>query len=164
MRSINPSTGEFIKEYPPHSNDEAATIISQTQDTWSNWNQSGFQERSSLMHRTAVILREDKEALAQLMTLEMGKIISEARAEIEKCAWVCEYYAEKAEAFLADEVVETNASRSFVSYAPIGIVLADHGTAIQRLDTIIIAVDDPATASRGHPSVSCARSHGKAQE
>jgi succinate-semialdehyde dehydrogenase/glutarate-semialdehyde dehydrogenase len=76
------------------------------------------------MHRTAVILREDKEALAQLMTLEMGKIISEARAEIEKCAWVCEYYAEKAEAFLADEVVETNASRSFVSYAPIGIVLA----------------------------------------
>ncbi|NQT62033.1 MAG: NAD-dependent succinate-semialdehyde dehydrogenase [Candidatus Marinimicrobia bacterium] len=124
MRSINPSSGEFIKEYLTHSNDEATAIISQTQDAWSNWKQSGFQERSALMLRAAAILREDKEALALLMSLEMGKVIHEARAEIEKCAWVCEFYAEKAESFLADEMVETNASRSFVSFAPIGIVLA----------------------------------------
>ena len=76
------------------------------------------------MMRAAAILREDQAALAQLMTLEMGKVIHEARAEIEKCAWVCEFYAENAESFLADEMVETNASKSFISFEPLGIVLA----------------------------------------
>ncbi len=83
------------------------------------WKSTDFQLRSRLMKRSANMLREEKEALAQLMTLEMGKIIAEARAEIEKCAWVCEFYAEHAEAFLADELVETNASKGFVSFEPI---------------------------------------------
>jgi succinate-semialdehyde dehydrogenase/glutarate-semialdehyde dehydrogenase len=76
------------------------------------------------MHRVAQVLRENKEDYARLMSLEMGKVISGARAEIEKCAWVCDYYAENAESFLADEIVETNASRSLITYEPIGIVLA----------------------------------------
>ncbi|MBC8375481.1 MAG: NAD-dependent succinate-semialdehyde dehydrogenase [FCB group bacterium] len=124
MKSINPASGEFIKEYLPHSNDETTATISQSQETWLKWKHSGFQQRSVLMLRAAAVLREDREALALLMTLEMGKVIHEARAEIEKCAWVCEFYAEKAESFLADEMVETNASKSFVCFAPIGIVLA----------------------------------------
>ena len=124
MRSINPSSGEFIKEYLTHSNDEASAIISHTQETWRQWKQSEFHQRSANMLLAANILRQDKEALAHLMTLEMGKVIHEARAEIEKCAWVCEFYADNAEAFLADEIVETNASRSFVSFESLGIVLA----------------------------------------
>ncbi len=124
MRSFNPTSGELIKEYSDHTSEEAATIINQTQDSWHNWKLTGYQERSELMFTAASLLRKDKETLAHLMTQEMGKVIHEAHAEIEKCAWVCDYYAENAESFLADERVETNASNSFVSYTPIGIVLA----------------------------------------
>ena len=124
MRSVNPCTGELIQKYPFHSNEEASAIILKTGNAWIKWKSTDFQLRSRLMKRSANILRAEKEALAQLMTLEMGKIIAEARAEIEKCAWVCEFYAEHAEAFLADELVETNASKSFVSFEPIGTVLA----------------------------------------
>ena len=124
MRSVNPCTGELIQEYPLHSNEEASAIILKTGNAWIKWKSTDFQLRSRLMKRSANILRAEKEALAQLMTLEMGKIIAEAKAEIEKCAWVCEFYAEHAEAFLADELVETNASKSFVSFEPIGTVLA----------------------------------------
>ncbi|MBT4035104.1 MAG: NAD-dependent succinate-semialdehyde dehydrogenase, partial [Candidatus Marinimicrobia bacterium] len=76
------------------------------------------------MHTAASVLRNEKDDLARLMALEMGKVIHEAQAEIEKCAWVCDFYADNAKAFLADEIVGTNASKSFVSFEPIGIVLA----------------------------------------
>ena len=124
MRSLNPSSGTFIKEYTPHSDAEVGSIIESTHATWKDWRQSTFQRRSELMLNAGCELRKEKEGLAQLMALEMGKIIAEARAEIEKCAWVCEFYAEHAESYLADEMVETNASKSFVSFEPIGIVLA----------------------------------------
>ncbi len=124
MKSINPATGKLIQEYPVHSSDNATAIIAKTQETWENWKTTNFEHRSSLMHNTAAVLRKDKEEFARLMSLEMGKIIGEARAEIEKCAWVCDFYADNAESFLADEIVATNASKSFVSFEPIGIVLA----------------------------------------
>lgn len=95
-----------------------------SQNAWKAWRGSTFEDRSRLMHKAAAVLRADKETLAQLMTLEMGKTISEARAEIEKCDWVCEFYAKKAETFLADELVETNASKSFISFEPLGVLLA----------------------------------------
>ena len=124
MKSINPATGKLIRSYPPHTNEEANEIIGKTGEAWVDWKSTDFGLRSRKMKQTATILREQNEVLAQLMTLEMGKVIHEARAEIEKCAWVCEFYADNAESFLADEMVETNASKSFVSFEPLGIVLA----------------------------------------
>lgn len=124
MESINPATCQHIKSYNLHSNEEAIGIIAYTQQAWINWKTTSFSLRSKKMKLAASILRDQKEDLAQLMTLEMGKAIHESRAEIEKCAWVCEFYADNAESFLADEIVETNASKSFVSFEPLGIVLA----------------------------------------
>jgi len=124
MRSINPSNGELIQAYLAHSDAHASAIITNTYKAWSNWKNTTMQTRSDHLLQVATILKAEKEALAQLMVLEMGKILSEARAEIEKCAWVCEFYAEKAESFLADELVETNASKSFVSFEPLGVILA----------------------------------------
>ncbi|MBT4033132.1 MAG: NAD-dependent succinate-semialdehyde dehydrogenase [Candidatus Marinimicrobia bacterium] len=124
MRSINPSSGMLINDYASHSTSETSKIITSTNETWIMWRKTSFQQRSRLMHNAASVLRNEKEDLARLMSLEMGKVLHEAAAEIEKCAWVCEYYADHAESFLADEIVETNASKSFVSFAPIGIVLA----------------------------------------
>ena len=124
MKSINPATGELIRKYETHSNEQALSIVSKSGEAWIDWKSTDFSLRSKKMKRAAFILREQNEELAQLMTLEMGKVIHEARAEIEKCAWVCEFYADNAESFLADEMVETNASKSFVSFEPLGIVLA----------------------------------------
>ncbi len=124
MRAVNPSSGELIGEFQPHSRADVHAIIKDTQDTWLTWKASTFNQRSMLMHATATVLHNDKETLAQLMSVEMGKVSSEARAEIEKCAWVCDYYADNAETFLADEPVDTSATKSFVSFEPIGIVLA----------------------------------------
>ncbi len=76
------------------------------------------------MMNAAEVLRKNKEDYSRLMTLEMGKPISQSRAEVDKCAWVCEYYAENAEKFLSDELIETDASKSFVTFQPLGIVLA----------------------------------------
>ena len=124
MKSINPATGKLIGEYPVYSNDETTDIISKTQETWASWKVTDFEQRSILMHTAASVLRNEKDDLARVMALEMGKVMHEAQAEIEKCAWVCDFYADNAKAFLADEIVETNASKSFVSFEPIGIVLA----------------------------------------
>ena len=124
MKSINPATGKLIGEYPVYSNDETTDIISKTQATWASWKVTDFEQRSILMHSAASVLRNEKDDLARVMALEMGKVMHEAQAEIEKCAWVCDFYADNAKAFLADEIVGTNASKSFVSFEPIGIVLA----------------------------------------
>ncbi len=124
MRSINPASGEIIQEYSMHSEDAVSAIILKTQDAFNSWKAISFEQRSVLMKHLARILRDDKEELAHLMALEMGKILKEGLAEIEKCAWVCEFYAEKADSFLSDELVETNASKSFISFEPLGIVLA----------------------------------------
>ncbi|MEA3285914.1 MAG: NAD-dependent succinate-semialdehyde dehydrogenase [Candidatus Marinimicrobia bacterium] len=124
MRAVNPATGQLIKEYQNHSAEAVNTIIDQTHRTWQSWKTTDFNHRRKLMHRAAQVLRDNLEEYATLMTLEMGKVITGARAEVEKCAWVCDYYAEHAESFLKDEMVETTASKSFISYEPIGIVLA----------------------------------------
>ncbi|MCP4566904.1 MAG: NAD-dependent succinate-semialdehyde dehydrogenase, partial [FCB group bacterium] len=88
------------------------------------WRETSFEHRSKLMFKTAETLRRNIDEYAEMMTLEMGKIITESRAEIEKSAWVCDYYAENTEKFLSDEVIETDASKSFVAFQPLGVVLA----------------------------------------
>ncbi|MCF7823752.1 MAG: NAD-dependent succinate-semialdehyde dehydrogenase [Candidatus Marinimicrobia bacterium] len=124
MRAINPSSGRLIKEFTTHSPEEALGITECTHEAWLKWKHTDFRHRQHLMHQAAEVLRNNKETYARLMSTEMGKVIQGARAEVEKCAWVCDYYADQAESFLADEIVTTNASRSFVSFEPLGVVLA----------------------------------------
>ncbi|MBN2227451.1 MAG: NAD-dependent succinate-semialdehyde dehydrogenase [candidate division Zixibacteria bacterium] len=124
LKVINPATNEIVKEYDEHTPEEVADIIGKVQDAFIRWRQTDFTHRKSLMHKAAEVLRKNKNQYARTMTMEMGKTITEARAEVEKCAWVCDYYADHAEEFLADDIVETDASRSLVAFEPIGIVLA----------------------------------------
>ncbi len=124
MKSINPANGQIIAEYAEHSSDEVFQIIGEVNQTFLNWREVPFQIRSEHMHRAAQVLRDKKEEYARLMSMEMGKVIKESRAEIEKCAWVCDFYADHARSFLEDEYIESDASRSFVSFEPLGTILA----------------------------------------
>ncbi len=124
MKAINPSNNLLIKEYDEHSLEDLRKIINLVQEEYHSWKQVSFVQRAALMRRAAQILREKRDQFAELITQEMGKIIRESRAEVEKCAWVCDYYAENAEIFLQEEIVETDASKSYVAFEPLGIVLA----------------------------------------
>jgi succinate-semialdehyde dehydrogenase / glutarate-semialdehyde dehydrogenase len=120
----NPATAETIRSYEYMPEAEVEKRIIRANEVYAAWRKTGMSRRAELMAKAAAILRDGKEKYARLMSLEMGKPIREARGEVEKCAWVCDYYAENAAAFLADETVGTDASHSFVSYQPIGVVLA----------------------------------------
>ena len=124
LRSINPTNNELIKSYDEMSSNESANIISLVNDEFNHWKQTSFLYRSELMKNAAGILRKNSNDYAVLMTYEMGKPVAQARAEVEKCVWVCEYYADNAEKFLVDEVIKTEATKSFVSYQPLGVILA----------------------------------------
>ncbi|MEW5924214.1 MAG: NAD-dependent succinate-semialdehyde dehydrogenase [Candidatus Zixiibacteriota bacterium] len=124
MKAINPATDEIIWDYPEHTVADVHDIIGMTDEAQKNWRTTTFAHRSQLMHQAAVVLRENVDKYARLITIEMGKIINESKAEVEKCAWVCDYYADNAEKFLADEMVQTDGSRSFVAFEPLGVVLA----------------------------------------
>jgi len=124
MRAVNPATGKVLKEYSEMTASEVVEQIDRTQAAYLSWRQTPSGFRSGLLEEAGLILRMQKEVLASLMTEEMGKPIVEARGEIEKCAWVCDFYAENTRDFLAPEMVETTASKSFVTFQPLGIVLA----------------------------------------
>ena len=124
IASINPATGETLKTFDALSDAAIAQKIEQTDRAFRHYRHTPFADRAQWMQRAAAILEERKAEFGKLMTLEMGKPIKAAIAEVEKSAWVCRFYAENAEAFLADVAIETDASRSFVRYQPIGIVLA----------------------------------------
>ena len=124
LKSINPAKLQVLKTYPPMQISQVNKIIDLTNNAFERWKETSFSNRSKLMMKAADVLRKKKEEYSNLMTLEMGKPIAQSRAEVEKCAWVCEYYAENAEKFLSDELIETDASKSFVTFQPLGIVLA----------------------------------------
>jgi len=124
MKAINPATGELITDYKEHTDDQVKEILNKVDIEFKKWKQTDFTYRSRLMHKAADVLRKNINNYARTITLEMGKPITESRAEIEKCAWVCEYYANNAELFLTDEIIESDASKSFVAFQPIGTVLA----------------------------------------
>jgi succinate-semialdehyde dehydrogenase/glutarate-semialdehyde dehydrogenase len=126
IASINPATGETIRTFPPHTEAAIEEILERSANTFKEFGRTSFEDRAEKMIRAAEILedKDQKKKLSLLMTSEMGKPIKAAIAEVEKCAWVCRYYAENAERFLADEVIETNASRSYIHYQPLGTVLA----------------------------------------
>ncbi len=124
MRAINPKNNRLIKEYPEHTEEDVKKIIGLVQNAQQMWQNVPFEERAQKMHKAAQILRTRKEEFARLISDEMGKIIRESRAEVEKCAWVCDYYADHAQEFLADEHVSTDATESYVAFDPLGVVLA----------------------------------------
>ena len=124
IQSINPATEEVIETFKSYSAAEVNQALEQVHKAFLHWRETTFAERGSTLHRVASYLREHKVELARLATLEMGKPIIESEAEVEKCAWNCDYYADNAEKFLADEQVTSNASESYVSYLPLGVILA----------------------------------------
>lgn len=124
LTSINPSNNKVLKQYDEMTTEQSYGIISLAHHTFLEWKETSFTHRSELMKKAAKVLRQNSEEYSVLMTMEMGKPIAQSRAEVEKCAWVCDYYAENAEKFLTDEIVKTEASKSFVSYQPLGVVLA----------------------------------------
>lgn len=124
LKSFNPATGKLIKEYPEMNSEQVSEIIKYADASFHSWKKISFDERSELMINAANVLRRNKNDLGKIITLEMGKPIAQSIAEIEKCGWVCDYYAENAERFLTDELIKTEASKSFVAFQPIGVVLA----------------------------------------
>jgi succinate-semialdehyde dehydrogenase/glutarate-semialdehyde dehydrogenase len=121
---INPATGEKTNSFEAMSSAEVQAILEKCAAAQRAWAKTSFSERSRCMQSVAHILRTHKESCARLMVQEMGKIYTQGVAEVEKCAWACDYYAEHAEAFLANEEVPTEAEHSFVTYKPLGVVLA----------------------------------------
>lgn len=124
MRSINPANGQEIKSYNEQTPEQSDQIIEGVFDAWIEWKNTTFEQRSALMLKAAEILEERKSEFGLLITREMGKIIGEAVAEVEKSAWVCRYYAENAANILKEEIIESDAKNSFVAFEPLGPVLA----------------------------------------
>ena len=124
LQSINPFSQETIKEYNEHSVNDINDIITKCNSAFLEWKHTTFKHRSELILNVALLLRKNIINYSKLMTMEMGKPIKESRAEIEKCAWLCEYYAENGEGFLTQQIVKTDASKSYVTFQPLGLILA----------------------------------------
>ena len=121
--SVNPATGEKIAEYPYLTDADAAALVDRAAAAFGPWRRTPYAERGARLHSAAAVLRRRRDTLAELIAREMGKPIREGRAEVEKCAWVCEYYAENIEAFMKDEAVDTGNQKSFVTLQPLGVIL-----------------------------------------
>jgi len=124
MKSINPFNNQLIKEYPEMSTEKVESSIEKAHIEWQHWKTTSFNMRSRLMLQLANELRTYKEKYAAIVTDEMGKPIGESLAEVEKSAWVCEYYAQEAPRMLQDEQIISDATNSFVSFESLGVVLA----------------------------------------
>ncbi len=124
IHSINPATEEIIGSYQLHSGEQIEKILLEAQEAFYMWRTESFPTRSGYMKKAASYLRQNSPRLASLMTAEMGKPIVESEAEVEKCAWNCDYYAENAERMLRDEARVSNATESYIQYTPLGNILA----------------------------------------
>jgi succinate-semialdehyde dehydrogenase/glutarate-semialdehyde dehydrogenase len=124
MRAVNPTTGEVLREYAEHDRSEVDRRLAGALQAFQAWRRTPLSERGERLRAAAAVLRRDRDPLSRLMTLEMGKPIAQAEAEVDKCAWVCEHYAEHGGEYLADEEIATDASRSLVRLDPLGVVLA----------------------------------------
>ena len=122
--ATDPATGKKVRSYKIISNKQLNKSIYAAEAAFRSWSQTEIEERARLLREAARILGEEQDALAMLITREMGKLLRDAKAEVEKCAWVCLYYAQNAERFLRDEFIATEASKSYISYRPLGPILA----------------------------------------
>src|SRR6184192_3603039 len=124
IATINPTTGEKLKEFSPFDGAEIEKRLKRAEDTFRKYRRTTFAERSELLHAVTELLFQEKQTLAEIITLEMGKLFRDSVAEIEKCARGCRFYAENGERFLEDEAAQTDAAESYVQYQPLGPVLA----------------------------------------
>ena len=124
LKSVNPATGEEMEAFPPLDGGAVEAALGRAEEGARAWAATTAAQRGALLIALGRLLEERREALARLVTEEMGKLLAEARAEVDKCAWACDYFAAQGEAFLADEALPSDASRSLVTYQPLGTVLA----------------------------------------
>lgn len=124
LESVNPTTGETLETFTEHSGEDVTAALAEVDEAYQEWKLTDFGTRASLMIAAGAVLRDRSAEFARLMALEMGKPVREGRAEVEKCAWVCDYYAENAQRFLSAEEARSDAARSYVTFKPLGIILA----------------------------------------
>ena len=122
--SLNPATGRLLQLHDSWNDPHLRQALEQTRDAQRTWGQTPIAARSGIMFKAASLLRERSDEYAQTITQEMGKLLAEARAEVEKCAATCEYFAQHAEEFLRPEVIASDAGHSHVEYRPLGVVFA----------------------------------------
>lgn len=123
MQSINPYTNQLLFEHKECSANEIHQAIEKSHKAFSYWRKTSFEERAKKIMKVAEFIQKEKNEFAKVMTLEMGKPISQSIAEIEKCIWVCEYYAKNAKEFLAPKFIETDAKKSYICYDSLGVIL-----------------------------------------
>lgn len=123
FRSINPATGEIRNEFAPWTSQQVDIVLGRVEQAQSNWALLDIAQRSECMRNLAQVFRQHRDDYANLITDEMGKLLREAQAEIDKCALGCDYFADHAESFLQDEIITSDASRSLLTYQPLGILL-----------------------------------------
>ena len=124
IATVNPATGEVVRRFEPLNDREIEDKLACADRAYQSYRRTGFADRARWLTRAAEILEADRDRLGRLMTLEMGKPITAARAEAAKCALACRYYVEHGERLLADETVDMGAGRACIKYQPIGAVLA----------------------------------------
>ena len=124
IASINPATGQLLKEFEPLSHPQIESKLERSASAFMEYRKLPFADRARMMRKAADILEREKEAFGRIMTTEMGKPLRAAIEEAAKCVWGCRYYAENAARLLANEVVETDASHSYITYQPLGPILA----------------------------------------
>ncbi len=124
LLAVNPATGAVIATYPAHTEHDVEYRLARAATTFASWSETPLAARAERLRAAARHLRARRDRYARLMTDEMGKPIAQAEAEVEKCAWVCDHYAEHGEEFLAPEMVATDAAKSYVRFDPLGVVLA----------------------------------------
>ena len=125
LHTVNPATGEQVRSYDQHSLDDALKFAGAAHSAFLDWRRTSFADRSAVLHKTAQILREREAEFARLMTEEMGKTVTDGRAEVEKCAFHCDWFADHAKGYLAEQPIDLgNGADAFVTYNPLGIILA----------------------------------------
>jgi succinate-semialdehyde dehydrogenase / glutarate-semialdehyde dehydrogenase len=123
MKSINPANGELLKIYQPLTKDESVSAVESADSAFHDWRQTSFAERKSVLLKFAEILRKESDRLSRLITMEMGKRLSESESEIEYCAKIVEFYANGAEGFLANTPVKVADAEAYIQHTPVGVVL-----------------------------------------
>jgi len=120
----NPFTNKKLREYTLHNENQIESILDLSENVFADWRKKSLKDRTARLKNLAKVLEENIDTYAKLITAEMGKPISQSKAEIEKCIWLCKFYEKNAERFLSDAIIETEAKESFISYDPLGIILA----------------------------------------
>ena len=121
VTTINPATEQTLEDYEAMASDDINKVVQKARQSFQEW-RNNMQKRAAFLYNVAHLFRKDKERLAKVITMEMGKAIKEARSEVDKCAWVMEYYADYGSNFIADEATNTDARKSFIAFQPLGVV------------------------------------------